>query len=332
MLKEYGNSQCLRLNRPLDYGQSLGPQIAFYFQVFARCVLLARMPKAYSKVNIEISNICNLQCTFCPEVIRPKSLMDVKLFESVIRQVAPLTKLVTFHLMGEPLVHPQFSQLVQICKEYGVQIFLVTNGVLLKESHYETLLNPTFKQINFSLHSFQDNFGEKDPSEYLNRIFEFTELAFAKAPELYLNYRLWNLNSPLGKKVTNHSILKRVENRFQFQMNQKVDVRVKKSVPIKNRLYLHFDSEFIWPQRDLPVLGTSGTCYGLSSHFGILVDGTVVPCCLDKEGDISLGNLQQIELTEILKSPRAQNMLSGFRNQKLVESLCQRCQYIERFA
>jgi radical SAM protein with 4Fe4S-binding SPASM domain len=82
---------------------------------------------------------------------------------------------------------------------------------------------------------------------------------------------------------------------------------------------------------DLPVLGTKGTCYGLSSHFGILVDGTVVPCCLDKEACISLGRIQNESLTEILANPRSQALLDGFRKKKLVEGLCQRCQYIERF-
>ena len=107
--------------------------------------------------------------------------------------------------------------------------------------------------------------------------------------------------------------------------------RSKKSVHIKDRLYLHFDTEFIWPAMDLPILGTAGTCYGLSSHFGILVDGTVVPCCLDKEGSIPLGKIQDQTLIEILQNSRSQALLEGFRKKKLVEDLCQRCQYIERF-
>ena len=100
---------------------------------------------------------------------------------------------------------------------------------------------------------------------------------------------------------------------------------------IKNKLYLHFDTEFIWPDLKLPILGQKGTCYGLSSHFGILADGTVVPCCLDKEAAIPLGKIQDTPILEILNSERAKSILKGFQNNKLVENLCQRCQYIERF-
>ena len=114
-------------------------------------------------------------------------------------------------------------------------------------------------------------------------------------------------------------------------MPTEVDVRKKKSIRLKNRLYLHFDTEFIWPSTDLEVLGTQGRCYGLSSHFGILADGRVVPCCLDKEAVITLGSVEDQTLLEILDSPRAQAVLNGFKNKTLLEGLCQRCQYIERF-
>jgi radical SAM protein with 4Fe4S-binding SPASM domain len=105
----------------------------------------------------------------------------------------------------------------------------------------------------------------------------------------------------------------------------------KKNLVIKNYLSLHFDTEFTWPEPHLPIIGESGTCYGLRSHFGVLMDGTVVPCCLDKEGNIPLGNLTQESLEAILSSPRAKAMVQGFRNRQLQEELCKRCQYIERF-
>ncbi len=287
--------------------------------------------KRFTKVNIEISNICNLQCSFCPEVIRTKKLISLDLFDRIVQQVAPLTEQVCFHLMGDPLVHPELSSLISICHQYDVKIFFVTNGLLLRETQQKLLLHPAFRQVNFSLHSFHDNFPDKDPTEYLNRIFAYTERAFVERPDLYLNYRLWNLQDVLGTSQKNRSLLTRIEDHFEISIDTELDVRLKKSIHLKNRLYLHFDTEFIWPSLDLPVLGLSGTCYGLSSHFGILVDGTVVPCCLDKEGEIPLGSIETESLSEILNNPRSKSILEGFRKNKLVENLCQRCQYIERF-
>ena len=156
-------------------------------------------------------------------------------------------------------------------------------------------------------------------------------MALAKRPELYINYRLWNLQDVRGTEAENKDMLAAVESRFNFRLKQDIDVRKQKSIRIKNRLYLHFDTEFIWPDLNLPVLGQHGRCMGLLTHFGILADGTVVPCCLDKEAAIPLGQIQDQPILDILNSPRAQNILAGFKQKKLVESLCQRCQYIERF-
>lgn len=285
----------------------------------------------FNKVHIEISNVCNLQCSFCPEVIRAKKLIDLELFEKIVKQVAPITEQVAFHLMGDPLVHPKLADLVEICGKYKAPIFFVTNGVLMTTKNRAILLNPAFRQINFSLHSFNDNFPGRDPSNYLESIFSFTEEALALRPELYLNFRLWNLADVHGSTEANLDLLKRVSERFGCEVITSNDVRVKKSFRIKGRLYLHFDTEFKWPDLALPVLGVKGKCYGLKSHFGILADGTVVPCCLDKEGSINLGNVMDAPISEILSGARAKAMIAGFQQRKLVEDLCQRCQYIERF-
>lgn len=287
--------------------------------------------KKFNKINIEISNICNLQCSFCPEVIRSKKIMTVSLFRRIIEQVAPLTEQVCFHLMGDPLVHPELEKLVEICHEHQVRIFLVTNGVLLREKQLELLLHPAFRQVNFSLHSFFDNFPDRTPDTYLAKIFEFTDEALMKRPELYINFRLWNLNDTKQNQIKNQLILQKIANHFHVDVSEEINLRTHKSLHLKDRLYIHFDSEFIWPDLQLPILGTQGTCYGLSSHFGILADGTVVPCCLDKEGHIPLGHIDSNTIHEILNNPRSQKIIEGFRKRKLVENLCQRCQYIERF-
>lgn len=293
---------------------------------------IQKLPKkAFAKVHIEISNVCNLQCSFCPVVERKKGTMSVADFERIAGEVAPLAEQICLHLMGEPLLHPHFGEIVDICEKLGIRIFLVSNGVLLREKFFPLLLREPFRQINFSLHSFRDNFGDIDPTNYLKKIFALTDRALAERPDLYINYRLWNLDDPRGESESNLTMLKRVEEKYGTSLPETFDVRQKKSFRLTQRLYLHFDTEFVWPSMDLPEQGNKGRCYGLSSHFGILVDGTVVPCCLDKEGVITLGNIHEQRLDDILNAPRAQNMLKGFKRGHLEEDLCKRCQYIDRF-
>lgn len=294
----------------------------------------------FHKVNIEITNICNLRCSFCPEVMRPKQMMTLQLFKKIIPVVTPLTDQVCLHLMGEPLAHPQFEEFIKVCEEHHTPIFLVSNGVLL-ERKKEFLFSKAIRQVNFSLHSFLDNFPDQDFSNYLKAIFEFTEKVLLTQPEKYINFRLWNLQSTQSVHKKNKEMLQAVLQKFltseqaqilEEQLLRGMNLKKQKSYRLKGRLYLHFDTEFTWPSLDLPELGDRGTCYGLRSHFGILVDGTVVPCCLDHQGVMPLGNLQEQNLLEILNSPRAKKIVQGFLNHQLTEDLCKRCQYIQRFS
>ena len=294
---------------------------------------VAPAKKKFNKINVEISNICNLQCSFCPEVIRSKKIMSLELFERIIPQIAHLTEMVTFHLMGEPLLHPKLEAFLEICANHRLPVFFVSNGVLLTEKRMNLLLHPTIRQVNFSLHSFYDNFPGEDPNPYLEKIFQFTEMAFQSRPDLYLNYRLWNLQELNQNTSANLEFLKRIFKRFNLDEKTLGQVQIKssKSLKLLNRLYLHYDTEFTWPSLDLPYLGNVGTCYGLTSHFGILAEGTVVPCCLDKEAKIPLGNANTESIESILNSTKALDVLNGFQNRKLVDPLCQRCDYVTRF-
>lgn len=256
--------------------------------------------------------------------------MGRELFEKVVRAVAPLTEEVCFHLMGEPLLHPEFDSYVAFCRTVGVRLNITTNGLLLDRQRTEALLNSAVKQINFSLQSFEANFPHRDHSEYLQNIFDFTERALRERSDLYINYRLWNEGAE-GAQGSNDLLLQKIKQGLHVEIQKKADVRWKKSVHLKGRVFLHFDSRFQWPHLDQPVRSARGFCYGLSSHIGILADGTVVPCCLDKDGVIGLGNADTQNIDEIIDSPRARALRQGFQRGNLVEDLCRKCTFISRF-
>jgi MoaA/NifB/PqqE/SkfB family radical SAM enzyme len=274
-----------------------------------------------------------LQCDFCPEVERGKKIMSMVLFESLLQQVKPLTEEITFHLMGEPLTHPQFSQFVDKAQELSVPVNLTTNGTLLNmRNNFEILLAPAFRQVNFSLQSYLSNFKGGDVLDYLRPIFDWTRRALEERPDLYINYRLWNDGAPqdiLEREV----FLSPIEKEFGETISRKIDVAHNKSKNVLGRLYLHFDSRFEWPHLSTAAAKTQGTCYGLRSHFAIQADGTVVPCCLDKEAQLVLGRVGPDALTilEVLNSPRALKIQKGFENFQLLENLCQKCSFIRRF-
>jgi radical SAM protein with 4Fe4S-binding SPASM domain len=286
----------------------------------------------FYRTYIEISNICNLQCSFCPEVEREKKILSSDEFRSILKQVLPYTEQVCLHLMGEPLAHPEFKRILEICDEEGATVHLTTNGTFLSKFSYELFFkSSSLRQINFSLHSFKDNFPATDMRPYLYDILEFSKQAIKFRPELYINYRLWNVGTSTEEQTANQLIIDHVCEYFQVPINERVDVGFKKSKNVLGRVYFHFDSRFEWPSLEAPYLGEKGFCHALSQQIGIHADGTVVPCCLDKEAAIPLGNIKQQSFADILFSPRLIQMREGLKKHILTEKLCQSCSYIKRF-
>ena len=108
-------------------------------------------------------------------------------------------------------------------------------------------------------------------------------------------------------------------------------VQERHGIRIAHRTYLEYGDKFDWPDLAAPENEGTSFCYGLRDQIGVLCDGTVVPCCLDHEGDIPLGNLHHQTMEEILESPRARAIYEGFSQGKAAEELCRRCGYAQRF-
>lgn len=283
----------------------------------------------FNRIYLEISNICNLQCTFCPVVERDKKVLEPHNFENILSQISPLTKEVCLHLMGEPLAHPHFERILEIGQAQKVLYQITTNGILLSKYKQLLLSSSSLRQINFSVQSYKDNFPNKDVNEYLDSLIDFTKECLSLRPEVYINFRLWNVGRC---EEENEVVFSKLEKEFNLTINRNIQVESIKSKNLLGRLYLHFDSHFDWPSLNLPFQGSSGKCHALSTHIGIHADGTVVPCCLDKEAQIPLGNCLEVNINEILNSPRVLAMKEGFKNNQLVEKLCQHCSYINRFS
>lgn len=282
----------------------------------------------FKRAYVEISNICNLRCSFCPPIKREKKNLSVENFEKIIKQVSQVTEEVCLHILGEPLAHPKFKEIVSLCSFYNTKIQLTTNGINFNKFYDFILDSKIIRQVNFSIQCFKDNFPDKKIDEYLLNILNFAVLANKVREDMYINLRLWNIDE---KSNDNEDVFLIIEDFFKIKINRKVDVGNIKSKKIFGKLNLHFDSRFKWPDISSSFISCKGSCYALKDHFGVLVDGSVVACCLDKDGEIFLGNCLTEDLNLILKKPRAIKIYEGFKKGILVENLCQHCSYIKRF-
>ena len=145
----------------------------------------------------------------------------------------------------------------------------------------------------------------------------------ANAAGTIISLRLWNNGCDEGKNQDTLSLLK--ENLpGEWTANTR-------GYRIRDGLFLEWGDRFAWPDMAAPDYGKNITCYGMRDHFGILSDGTVVPCCLDSNGVIALGNVYTQELSDILSSPRAEGIAEGFRCHRAQEELCRHCGYAQKF-
>lgn len=273
----------------------------------------------YNKVYIEITNICNMNCSFCHGHSRSPRQMSREEFELILGKLAGKTSYLYYHLMGEPLVHPQLPEFVCLAKERGYKSILTTNGTLLPKRG-EELLEAGFHKVNLSLHSFEEGDDEAFDG-YIRSLAAFAGEAADRGTIVV--FRLWNQGYDNGK---NHFAIEALKRYLPGDW-----VENTRGIRIREKLFVEMGERFQWPDSQAEIKGEKFFCYGLKDQFGILCDGTVVPCCLDSDGVIALGNIFREEIGDILDSPRARAMVDGFRCGRATEELCRRCGYAQRF-
>lgn len=272
------------------------------------------------KAYLEITNVCNLNCSFCPGTRRAPRFLRVEEFQLLAGKLRRQTDYLYFHLLGEPLLHPELGALLRIAGELGFACMITTNGSLLPERGELLLAAERLRKVSISLQSFEANPGG-ELEGYLSGCLAFARKAAEKG--VFCELRLWNRG---GLETLNPAIRERLEACFPLPWEKS-----RNGWKLAERIWLDPGERFDWPDLDAPDRGERCFCYGLRNQIGVLCDGTVVPCCLDHEGDIPLGNLFTQELDEILASPRARAIYEGFSQRRAVEELCRRCGYRTRF-
>jgi radical SAM protein with 4Fe4S-binding SPASM domain len=296
-------------------------------------------------VYIEITDACNLRCSFCPSSdCRDEAgsgishnFMSSALFKQCIAgAVEAGIENVYLHVLGEPTLHPGFALFLKEIRTAGLSLTLVTNGTTIARTAHHILNSPAVRQVNFSTHAYAE-LPQDEARGHLENVLDFCRIALAARPDMYVNLRLWNVGDS-DSQGWNHYMLERIRETFGVDVQPGNFCSRHKSFPIAGRLYLHEDSRFEWPgkspqaenSRD-PQQIVRGTCHALDTHVAILHDGRVVACCLDYSGQITLGNIADQSLPEILGSPTARNLREGFEKHELRHPFCQSCSYCKRF-
>lgn len=282
----------------------------------------------YARAYVEVTNICNRACSFCPGTARPPRRMSMAEFDTVTRRLQGVTEYLYYHVMGEPLTHPDLPAMISLAGSRGFKSAVTTNGTLLARRG-DALLEAGVYKVNVSVHSFEDGEDGTAHGAYLDGVLDFADRASRRGVLTVL--RLWNLDGrgePLGGN--NPRTLDYLRARFPDGGDTPWKFS-SRGARLRDKLHLEYGDRFAWPDMTADDGGDRVFCYGLKDHFAILCDGRVVPCCLDREGAIPLGNIFDTPAEEILASPRAVAMREGFTRRHATEELCRRCGYARRF-
>ena len=268
---------------------------------------------------MEITNLCNRNCSFCPGTVRQPKMMTAEEFRTVAGKLTSVTGYLYYHLMGEPLTHPELPQMIATATELGFKSQITTNGTLLPQRG-QGLIDGKVHKVNISVHSFEEGSAE----DYVNYIYGCLDFAHrASQAGIIVVLRLWNQGYDGGRNI---STLDLIREKFPWEW-----LDTPRGIRIQDKLYLEYGDRFDWPDLGAEDGGDRVFCYGLKDHFGILSDGTVVPCCLDSDGIMALGNVYTQDLSDILSSPRAEGIAEGFRCHRAQEELCRHCGYAQKF-
>ena len=269
--------------------------------------------KMIDRCYIEITNTCNLDCHFCPKHQRKRRQLSAEEFDLLTDKVRGKVCFLYFHLMGEPLLHPLLPQFITMAREKGFKTVLTSNGTLLHRAM--NLLDTLPHKVQLSLHSHESN-ARGELSSYMEEVMNFATQAAAKGTCVVL--RLWNQG---GMDKENEQVMDYIAEYVPRPWKERPD-----GFRLCDNLYLEFDRKFEWPLANASSAKREVFCKALLKQIGVLSDGSLVPCCLDHNGDVVLGNLFHQSLEEILSSPRAQAMIEGFQHHTATEALCQNCE------
>ncbi len=320
------------------------------------------------RIHIELTNVCNFDCTFCPkqEMTRHYEYMDFERVCAIIDEIAEynMAEKITFHVMGEPFMHPRFFEILDYAKQLDVKTGITTNGTYLDEDQAIKLEKVTASQVNISLQTPDEESYKTRKArrmkfeEYHNRILEFIGacLKQTKPPKIkvhFLNTSIkaevpgedWNVGT---MSVINNT--KELRKTFRYWANEvhkicpplnseekaAVDKKIDKLSTFKWNVVeiapnISFETYILntwgnaFTESDSVVSTKVGYCSALNDHFAILCSGDLTYCCVDYNGNTKAGNVFEKPITEIMNSQPVIEAVEGFNKLKVVHPYCQKC-------
>jgi MoaA/NifB/PqqE/SkfB family radical SAM enzyme len=316
------------------------------------------------RVHIELTNVCNFNCVFCPksEMKRPYGFMDTNMARALITEIGneKISDKITLHVMGEPTLHRDFFSIVDHAHNENVKVGLTTNGAGLGGEIGKKLIDHDFYQLDISLQTPNEKSyalrkaGSLTFDAYLKGIMDFFSSYTAAKDDTIFKFRFLNTRFPkkgMEKKIGTVKVISstsELRSTFRFWASYIYDIvgftgeerekalkRINELVSYKWNVVEIYPNVFFetyvlddWGhafENEKVYDAWGGYCFGLRDHFSILYNGDVVFCCMDFDGHTAVGNVHDSSLREILSSDELGRVIRGFERYKVIHPYCKRC-------
>lgn len=269
-------------------------------------------------IRIETTNLCNLKCRMCPQSVKTpgvaRGCMRFELFQSIVTQIAAFPEnresLFYLHICGEPLLHKDLVRFVRFAAESGLRPILTTNATLLTRDKALQLIQAGLSRIEFS-------FEGLDAATYESiRIGAHFE-GVSKNIRTFLE-----LNRDAGSPIHTELVIVDLP-----------DLDPQRVKDFADRMRSDFDTVNISGYFDwLGRVDTAGFereeyvgCSSVDSDLNVLWDGRVVPCCLDVDGAMVIGDFTKQSYLEVLSSLRRHALRERLEAGRLDNLPCNHC-------
>ncbi len=313
-----------------------------------------------NKIYFELSNICNFRCDFCPITLskRKKEYLSFELLRKGINEIVKerITDTVSFHLLGEPLLHPGIFDAVVYAKKHGLRVELTTNGSLLTEKNVSKIIDSDIDQITISMqtnncdHHLARN-TEIPFNEYYQKILKAIQMMKQTSNAIEIQVSLMNtstgkyfmVDSPLaieskgrGFKQELSAVIYDIYSTLDIKISYdeihrkllKINtdslkiIKIDKQISVFIQLFADWGNTFTSKKVSPAIIGYCGI---LLKNIAVLSNGEVTICCVDYDGETSLGNLRTDSLMSLLTSEKVKTLQDGLRKWRFIHPQCQRC-------
>ena len=214
-------------------------------------------------VQIEVTTHCNFTCFYCAGRAMPQRHMPLALFDEILRRLPPGPVTVSLQGEGEPMLHPEFWQLVRRVRACGHRPYTITNGSALP---YPELVAEAFPEIGISIDSLDVDEAERIGRTQLDRVLRNLDRLLDLMPPARVVVHTVDVGQPLGA-LREFVARKRLRHVVQ-PLQRKEDYRASYTTAVSP-----------------PDHGRTGACLHLRRprmrYFNI--DGVEMPCCFIKD-------------------------------------------------